>query len=234
MSTVELTILTGKIERDHLKLFLKRIFDELFAKPSIRRSLVQPTMKKTSRMRKLNGIQLSSEQITLITKVVKEKPACRFLVFGVGNDSLYWELMNEGGQTVFIEDKQFWIDRVKRRSSNISISMVTYNSNLSDWQKFLDDPALLEMSFPDGLADQEWDVILVDAPAGYDDSCSGRMKSIYAALQLVKKTGDIFVHDCDRKIEALYCDQLLKPENMQVELKATDAGYLRHYRFDHN
>jgi hypothetical protein len=88
----------------------------------------------------------------------------------------------------------------------------------------------LAMVLPNDLATTEWDVVFVDAPTGWGDGTTGRMKSIFAASNLVTN-GHVFVHDCEREVEILYCDTFLRPENLVREIKATDSGYLRHYRF---
>jgi uncharacterized protein (TIGR01627 family) len=83
------------------------------------------------------------------------------------------------------------------------------------------------MELPDIVTKIRWNYIFVDAPAGYDTYLPGRMKSIYTAFQLAFNAPqtDIFVHDCHREVEAVYCDYFLKPENLIKEF-----CHLRHYR----
>jgi glucuronoxylan 4-O-methyltransferase len=40
------------------------------------------------------------------------------------------------------------------------------------------------------------------------------MKSIAQSAKLANIFGDIFVHDCDREIEKIYCDRFLKEANL--------------------
>ncbi|MBN1213321.1 MAG: hypothetical protein JXA92_12170, partial [candidate division Zixibacteria bacterium] len=35
-------------------------------------------------------------------KTIQKKAPCKFLVFGVGNDSIFWSLLNQNGTTVFL------------------------------------------------------------------------------------------------------------------------------------
>ena len=92
----------------------------------------------------------------------------------------------------------------------------------------LESPSLLDMTLPKNVEREEWDVILVDAPAGLNDQSPGRMKSIFLSSRLVKNSGDVFVHDCNREVEDIYCNNFLKKENLQIEISAP-TGSLRHY-----
>jgi glucuronoxylan 4-O-methyltransferase len=83
------------------------------------------------------------------------------------------------------------------------------------------------MDLPVELGSRRWDVILVDGPAGYDDTQPGRMKSIYAASRLVAAGGRVFVHDCDRPAERAFTSRYLGDDRLFVEAKgrATLRGY---------
>lgn len=174
-------------------------------------------------------IQLGIEQIDLIMKTIKSNSRCRFLVFGLGNDSLFWSTINREGVTVFLEDDRQWFENVIKKTPHLTACLVQYGTRRSDWQKLLESRSLLQMALPKDVEKTEWDVILVDAPAGWGDHTPGRMKSIYVASLLAKKDGDIFVHDCDREVEDAYCRNFFKNENLQVEIEHP-RGWLRHYR----
>lgn len=182
-------------------------------------------------MRRLTGTQVTVEQIMAVRAAMKDNPGGNLLIFGVGNDSLFWMNSNSGGRTVFIEDDDFWLRKVKKRVAGIEAYLVDYDSKIEDWKEIIDKPERLEMDFPKEVADTKWDVILVDAPTGWGEGTKGRMKSIYAGRKMVSTTGHVFVHDCDREVEIAYCDALLKPENFVKEITAVDVGYLRHYKF---
>ena len=182
-------------------------------------------------MRRLTGTQVTVEQIMAVRAAMKDNPGGNLLIFGVGNDSLFWMNSNIGGRTVFIEDDDFWLRKVKKRVARIEAYLVDYDSKIEDWKEIIDKPERLEMDFPKEVADTKWDVILVDAPTGWGEGTKGRMKSIYAGRKMVSESGHVFVHDCDREVEIAYCDALLKPENFVKEITAVDVGYLRHYKF---
>ena len=89
-------------------------------------------------------------------------------------------------------------------------------------------PYLLEMTLPNYVEKEKWDIILVDGPHGYGDETPGRMKSIYLASRLVNNSGDILVHDCHREVEDIFSNKFINKENLKMEIKSP-AGFLRHY-----
>lgn len=174
-----------------------------------------------------NRIQLSVPEISLIASILMAKRPCRFLIFGLGNDSLFWLLLNREGQTIFFEDDPGWYRKVSIRHPQIKAYLVEYNTKRSQWKKLLSRPAALELSLPMNLAGQLWDVILVDAPNGWRDDQPGRMKSIYGASKLISPGGDIFVHDCNRTVERTYSSTFLGKSNL-----AASIGRLHHFHMD--
>lgn len=181
-------------------------------------------------MRHLTGTQVTVEQMLDIRKAIKETANAKVLVFGVGNDSLFWMNANHGGRTVFIENDDFWLRKIQKRITGIEAYLVNYDTRIEQAKDLTVEPDKLTMTLPNDLSKTEWDVVFVDAPTGWGDGTTGRMKSIFTASRLVKN-GHVFVHDCEREVEILYCDLFLRPENLVREIKATDSGYLRHYRF---
>ncbi|MBL4587435.1 MAG: hypothetical protein JKX84_10330 [Flavobacteriales bacterium] len=181
-------------------------------------------------MRRLTGTQVTVEQMLAIRSAIKENGAANLMVFGVGNDSLFWMNANYGGRTVFIEDDEFWLKKIKKRIEGIEAYLVDYDTKIETWKSLMEQPELLKMDFPNDLSSVKWNVMFVDAPTGWGEGTTGRMKSIFAASEMVEK-GHIFVHDCEREVEIAYCDHFLKKENFVKEIKATDSGFLRHYRF---
>ncbi len=83
------------------------------------------------------------------------------------------------------------------------------------------------MDLDNEIRSTRWDVILVDAPRGFDDECPGRMKSIYEASRLIKSGGHVFVHDCERVVEREYTDKYFLEGNLVEEVE--EIGNLRHY-----
>ena len=73
----------------------------------------------------------------------------------------------------------------------------------------------------------DWKVIFVDSPQGGSSKRPGRMKSIYTASVLARRSTDVhvLVHDSTRPVEAAYSDRYLGPERLVEQVDG-----LRHYR----
>ncbi len=184
-----------------------------------------PALRILRAMRRVNGIQLSAPELRTIALTLKRKAPCRFLIFGFGNDAPFWIRLNRRGTTVFLEDNEDWLRKGVRRHPEAAIYHVAYDTLRPQWRALLDAPGSLLTKLPESVEETRWDVILVDAPAGWGDATPGRMKSIFLASRLVGANGDVFVHDCDREVEQVYCDRFLRAENLVAEIKR-----LRHYR----
>lgn len=167
-------------------------------------------------------IQLEPDQLNSIINTIGN--GCNLLIFGLGNDTPFWLKVNMNGRTIFIENSKLWADKVMQACPEANCLMVKYGTKLSEYQELLDKPEKLTLELNDEIRNTKWDVILVDAPRGYEDEHPGRMKSIYEASNLVKKGGHIFVHDCNRTVEKVYTDKYLRPENLVEEIRT-----LRHY-----
>jgi hypothetical protein len=85
------------------------------------------------------------------------------------------------------------------------------------------------MTLPPAVRRSGWDVILVDGPPGHREDLPGRMKSIYEASRLAAHGAKIFVHDCDRPIEAAFADRYLGPDRRFIEVSG--RALLRGYAF---
>jgi hypothetical protein len=175
------------------------------------------------------GIQLQPQEIEPIVAAIKARPGCRLLVFGCGNDSAFWETANAGGETAFIEDDQAWAQMAQATLTTAKIHLVAYDTQLSQWRELLDSPDELKMQLPAAIASHQWDVILVDGPAGYAPFKPGRMKAIFAASRLVAKGGAVFVHDTEREVEAAYASKYLGEERLFAE--AQGHALLKGYAF---
>jgi uncharacterized protein (TIGR01627 family) len=215
-----------------------KVTKKIFEKPlnyfrawlSIELSSLWPSHYNILVMRRLNEIQLSVEQLKYISMAIKRKAPCKLLIFGLGNDSVFWFKLNRRGATIFLEDDKDWLQRITKRSKGLTAFLVNYNTQRSEWVTLLKSPALSEMDLPNEVTTEDWDVIIVDGPASWNDQTPGRMKSIYLSSRLIKKSGDVFVHDCERPIEYVYSNKFLKQENLKTEIKAPDGELLRHYQ----
>jgi glucuronoxylan 4-O-methyltransferase len=200
-------------------------FRRVLAGPSVELYAILSARRLIRAMRDLNGIQLSPGELCLVVDAVRAKAPCNFLVFGLGNDSKFWSRLNRGGNTVFVEDDREWFRKANAPGQKLKAYLVNYGTTRGQWRELLDSPPLLEMELPAEVRRVGWDVILVDGPAGWKEDSPGRMKSIYHSSRLAGSAADIFVHDCDRQIERIYCDRFLKRENLIAEVEL-----LRHYR----
>ena len=187
------------------------------------------TVERMESLRRGLAIQLTAGQLLAVNQSLLSKPQCRFLVFGLGNDSILWQTANRNGRTVFLEDNPAWLDSSRRAFPTLESYLLTYPTKLYQWRELLHDPTRLRLALPPSIADTRWDVVLVDGPAGWRSDAPGRMCSIYAASVLAADDADLFVHDCEREVEAAYCDAYLKADNLVEEVGAVRA-VMRHYR----
>jgi len=195
-----------------------------FTTMSIYNCAVQPRRSKILWMKITNLIQLSISEISLIAATLQKRGPCHTLIFGLGNDSLFWHLLNQDGHTVFLENNLIWYEKVISKHPQVQAHVVQYNTYRSQWQTLLANPATLNLALPVEVTAKRWDVILVDAPNGWRDNQPGRMKSIYMASKLIRPGGDVFVHDCNRKVEQVYASTFLGDIHLTASI-----GRLRHF-----
>lgn len=168
-------------------------------------------------MRLTKNKQMTEEEYRYIASYLGSKNT---LIFGTGYDSDLWRQANNHGNTIFLEDNDKWI------SHENDVYKVTYKTVLSDaeillsnYKKTMNDNLLL-LDLPQFVKDTKWDIIVVDAPAGNKLHLPGRMQSIFTAKKLSNKNTNIFVHDCDRKVEDLYTTEFLgKPKKQLTKLR---------------
>lgn len=158
------------------------------------------------------GVQMSRHQIARIIELVDQAAdnlgtsTPTFLVFGFGNDSPFWASLTKG-RTVFVEDNPTWFNLMHSRLT-VEAYLVNYKTNVGeDYDRFTD-PAtwsqLVMTDLPKSVTEAQWDVVLVDAPAGHSAHNVGRFQSLYMAKQLVRPGGYIIVDDCERPVERRY------------------------------
>ncbi|CAL4911186.1 unnamed protein product [Urochloa decumbens] len=176
--------------------------------------------------------QLTRAELSLAAHALTSRPAPRnLLVFGLGRDTALWAALNHGGRTVFLEEDASWIAAARAAHPpglGLEAYHVAYDTVLADAGALLrlrDDPAcvaqpdlaaaiaascgLVPRGLPDVFGEVEWDVILVDAPTGYDPTRPGRMGAIYAAGMAARArrpgaTTDALVHNVDRPVEDMF------------------------------
>lgn len=122
-----------------------------------------------------------------------------------------------------------WIGKTREANPGIEIVQVRYNTRRPRWKKIMERRDLLFMEdLPDEILATNWDLIFVDSPQGGSSANPGRMKSIYTASVLARRSTEVevLVHDCHREVESGYADRYLGPERMMEQ-----AGSMRHYVF---
>jgi len=204
---------------------MKQAIKSVASRPAIAAYRALPCRPLLHVVRKANNIQLTTTELSEIIASVRRRPRCRFLVFGLGNDSHFWAAVNRGGRTLFLEDHLDWIRQVTSRHPHLETLKVQYTTRITQWKELLERPEQLTMELPPEVRESEWDVVLVDAPAGWNDMAPGRMQSIAISRSLAAPGGDVFVHDCDREVEQTYSDRFLPEKGL-----LSTVGKLRHYR----
>ena len=169
-------------------------------------------------MEAVKDTQMTEEEYRYFTSFLEGK---NVLVFGSGRDSNLYRHCVKNGTVHFLENDPTWIP-----SEATDISLVTYTTHRNQAFDFLD--ALLRgrndlgINIPNRIREIKWDVVFVDSPW---DGKHGRMQSIYESARLIKKDGDMFIHDCDRPIENVFSTLIYGKSNLVKELTK-----LRHYK----
>lgn len=177
-----------------------------------------------------NPGQGSFEEYRLIRDVIRARAPCALLVFGVGRDSRIWLGENAGGSTVFLEHNADWIEKTHEVLPEADVVQVHYGTRRTQWKRLLERQDKLFMTgLPNRVLSTNWDVIFVDAPPGGSRKRSGRMKSIYTASVLARRSTDVdvLVHDCHREVEATYSERFLGMERLRQQVKTLRHFHLR-------
>jgi glucuronoxylan 4-O-methyltransferase len=163
-----------------------------------------PTQARTkiNALVKINAGQMTQQEYSYIANMILHYQPCNLLIFGLGRDSALWMKCNQGGNTLFLENKKEWIKVAKEKTPGINILKVKYSTRKADWKELLGNDKKLQMKLPAMIQNTVWDIILVDAPAGVTPKQPGRMQSIYTASKL--KHRHLLTHDNDRDVESAY------------------------------
>jgi hypothetical protein len=175
-----------------------------------------------------NPGQATFGEYKLVYDTLAARAPCNMLVFGVGRDSPLWMTTNAPGKTVFLENKERWVQVARELSPGIVVHRVRYPTlrGLAPVLRYV--PRLLRThGIPRDVWHTAWDVILVDAPRGTRWYKPGRAMSVYTASLLGRRasTCDVFVHDTHRETERNAGDWFLGSNNLVEQ-----NGTMRHYR----
>ncbi|KAL2320302.1 hypothetical protein Fmac_029271 [Flemingia macrophylla] len=169
--------------------------------------------------------------------VLQSLAPCKFLVFGLGHDSLMWESFNPRGNTLFLEEDPKWTLSAFQRFPILRASTVRYPTRLSEAKVLLssykkdcvsasivmvghplkssDRQCKLALTnMPDEVYENDWDVVMIDGPRGYFSEAPGRMAVIYSVAMMARgRRGSgvthVFLHDVDREVEKEYAKEFL-------------------------
>uniref|UniRef100_A0ACD5U414 Uncharacterized protein n=1 Tax=Avena sativa TaxID=4498 RepID=A0ACD5U414_AVESA len=162
----------------------------------------------------------------------------RLLVFGLGYDSPLWHALNPGGVTVFLEEDPEWYNIVRTESPFLRAHLVQYRTRLDhadalfeSYKRFNsclpgeaaespvrirrnEDCPLALHNLPPEVYENEWDMLMIDAPKGYFPEAPGRMAAIWTATAMAwSRRGegdtDVFLHDVDRPVEKMFAEEFL-------------------------
>ncbi|KAK9669785.1 hypothetical protein RND81_13G154300 [Saponaria officinalis] len=177
--------------------------------------------------------QQSLQEIMQSFNVLRTRAPCNFLIFGLGYDSLMWAALNPGGTTLFLEESEEWVKLVLKDAPFLQAKTVTYRTQLQEADSLLESykdnpkcdprtaflkgneecPLALE-SLPNEVYETEWDVIMIDAPRGWEREHPGRMAAIYSMAVMArarKGAGNthVYVHDVNRVVEKKFAKEFL-------------------------
>uniref|UniRef100_A0A0D9XS64 Uncharacterized protein n=1 Tax=Leersia perrieri TaxID=77586 RepID=A0A0D9XS64_9ORYZ len=203
--------------------------------------------------------QQSRAEISLSLAVLHRRAPLRLLVFGLGHDSALWHALNPGGATVFLEEDPSWYRVVRSRSPFLRAHLVSYRTRLDHADLLLSSyhhhpsclpnlaaaageeegeikirgnsgcPLALE-NLPAEVYENEWDMVMIDAPKGYFAAAPGRMAAVWTAAAMARgRRGegdtDVFLHDVDRRVEKAYAEEFLCER-----FRVGGTGRLWHFR----
>ncbi len=88
----------------------------------------------------LDEVQLHPTELRPIVTAIGERPGCSLLVFGCGRDSVFWEQINRGGTTAFLEDNREWLELARSRLTTAETHLIQYGTRRSDWADLINAP----------------------------------------------------------------------------------------------
>jgi len=170
-----------------------------------------------NRMKREKKGLMTKQQYDEVANELSELVPCNLLVFGLGHDSYLWNLMNEGGNTIFLEDNEEWIKEIS--DDTLKVFRVEYHTKVEDWEKINFDESQLQLDLPDSVENVSWDFVIIDAPLGHSPprpyKGPGRMSTIYNGYRLLKNGGIGVVDDMGRAVEREYAYHYFGKSNLK-------------------
>ena len=176
-----------------------------------------------------NPGQLSAPEYMAIVEALQVLGPCNFLSFSTGRDVALWLRVNAGGRSVFLEHDPHWARVTQAAHPDARVHLVQYWTRVFAADTLLAhlDASLDMKDLPEEVRATPWDVVFVDGPTGWHGpDCPGRFQSIWEAAKCTSAR-HVFVHDCDRRVEAAMCTALLGPP---LWTQPSKVGRLWHYK----
>jgi uncharacterized protein (TIGR01627 family) len=164
----------------------------------------------TSRM--IDGQQTLQNYVD-VTETIRKLAPANVLVFGLGGDTAFYYTANPGGACVYVEESAEWIQKVSAPSF-VTVLQYSYRTKVSEFPQLANatDAQLHEQLYmkelPSHILTTPWDVVLIDAPRGYEPGLPGRAMPIYTTWHILNhimtkesRTVFVFVHDINRRLE---------------------------------
>ena len=189
------------------------------------------------------GTQMGRKQIHEILSVLPKNG--NLLVWGLGNDSPFWNDSTEG-KVVFIEDDipekkagTLWFDVITSKYNFLEAYKVHYTTDtVKSYDKYMKHSELWDTDLdirdqlPASVTNTRWDVIIVDAPLGCCDAGPGRYQSIYTTKLLSNPDTHVFIDDFERKVEKDFSLKVFDKQPMNVVTRraaASNANFQAHF-----
>ncbi|XP_027336750.1 probable methyltransferase At1g27930 [Abrus precatorius] len=209
-----------------------RVDDDFNPTPMQLRAILHYATSRVVPQQSVSEIKISLDVIKSLGRPFK------FLVFGLGHDSLMWASFNPGGTTLFLEEDPKWVHTVLKDAPGLRAHTVRYRTQLRDANKLLSsyrsEPTcspskaylrgneackLALENLPNEVYETEWDLIMIDAPKGYFAEAPGRMAAVFSAAVMARNrkgsgATHVFLHDVDRKVEKAYAEEFLCKKNL--------------------
>lgn len=187
--------------------------------------------------KRINKIAMTEDELLFVADRIQS--GCQMLVFGVGNDSNLWEVLNDAGLTIFLEDDEQTRNEAISKFPDLLIYPVNYPHLISDWKSMLADLGngnidnLVIPDLPREVGELSWDLILVNGPCGSLEwsmkhrkrEPPGRMSALYSASVLIRKPGGVvYVHDNERQVESTFTKYLFNKAKRAEDLRTKHSG----------
>lgn len=189
-----------------------------------------------TRLDKYNDKTLSDKEIRFLSDIILQKSPCNLLVFGLEDQYLKLPAINEGGKTIFLEDRQEKLIKMTGYANgSTQVFRIRYKTSAKEAYKLLKHARthsscslrsgirtvtakckIALTGLPKEVFKTKWDVIVVDGPGGDSPESPGRMGAIYMAGVLARAGNgtNVVVHDVDRMIEKWFSWEFLSEKNL--------------------